>query len=102
MEKHFLLMGEGFALVAVFYQWPLTSAGKKLKLKFCVKTNLVLPDLSEQEVTGWCEQRDCASQVMSLIHYSAKQPPESHGDRKLSDESGPAFAANLDCCLAGK
>lgn len=92
-------MGEGFALVAVFYQWPLASAEKKLILKFCVKTNLVLPDLNEQEVTGWCEQRDC---VMDLIHYSAKQPPESHGDRKLSDESGPAFAADLDCCLVGK
>lgn len=95
-------MDEGFALVAVFYQWRLTSAEKKFKLKFFVKSNLVLPDLSEQEVTGWCEQRDCASRVMNLIHYSAKQPPESHRDRKLSDESGPAFAANSDCCLVGK
>lgn len=95
-------MDEGFALVSVSYQWPLGSAENKLKLKFCVKSNLVLPDLTKQEVTGWCEQRDCVSQVMNLIHYSAKQPPEPQGDRKLSDESGQAFAANLNCCLAGK
>lgn len=95
-------MGEGSALVPVSHQWPLASAENKLKLKFCVKTNIVLPDLTKQEVTGWCEQRDRASRVMNLIHYSAKQPPASHGDRKLSDESGPAFAANLDCCLVGK
>lgn len=48
------------------------------------------------------KQRDRTSQVKKLTHYSAVQSPEPCGDRKLSDESGPAFAASLDCCLVGK
>lgn len=90
----------GWWLCSCFYVPP--AAENELKLEFCVASNLVQPDLSEQEVTGWCEQRDCTSWVMNSIHYSAIQPPESHGDRKHSDESGPAFAANLGCCLLGK
>lgn len=75
---------------------------KQIKTYILYKNQLSSPDLTKQEVTGWCEQRDCASQLMNLIYYSAKQPPESQGDRELSDESGPEFAANLDGCLVGK
>jgi len=55
-------------------------------------------NLSKREVMGWCEQRDCASGVMNRVQYSH----QSHTGIENSDESGLAFAENLDCCLVGK